>query len=375
MATTEHEAALTKAKIALMSKTDSAFFTTICFSLKFKWEDKIPTAGTNGKDLYFSPKFFMELNAEERVFVLVHEAMHVAYMHVDKNRLGSRDPKKWNIAADHVINLQLIERGFKMPTGNHRGLADAKYKNMSTEQVYDLLPELKEEEYDGDVMFGEGSPEEQEQAMKEVQDIIVRASIQSKMAGDKPGSIPGDIEIFLDRLLNPKLPWNRILQKYLHKYDKNDFTFKKPNRRFFPTHYLPSLHSQALMDLAIAVDISGSVSDSDFNRFVTEIHSILKMMKPEKITLIQFDTAIHAVDKVRNVQELMKVKFSGRGGTDFHPVAQWVNKNKPQALMVFTDGEFNFYNEEAKTDVMWLIHDNKHFKPPYGKVIHYEMKD
>ena len=367
----DHHQALSKAKIQLMARPDSAFFTTVAFSLKHVFDDKVGTACTDGKSVVYSPKFFLSLSTEEQVFLLLHESMHVAYMHM--GRLGGRDPNRWNRAADYVINLQLHERGFKMPAC---GLLDPQYAGMSTEQVYELLskqdtpgPPLPME----DLVYGDGSVQSQEQLERDVQDILVRARIQSKMANDKPGSIPGDIEIYLDNLLNPKLPWNRLLQRYLKSFDKSDYSFKKPNRRFFPKHHMPSLWGESLCDLAIAVDTSGSVSDHDFNVFVSEVASILRMMKPERISLIQFDTQIKSVDEIRSVNELMRCKFTGRGGTLINPVLEWANQKRPQVLLIFSDGGFHFYDTQTKSDTLWLIHNNERFTAPFGKVIHYSI--
>jgi len=362
---TPHDTALSKVKIQLMSRPDSAFFTTLCFSLKHVWDDAIPTACTDGRTIRLNTQFFMSLDQEERLFLLLHETLHVAYLHMV--RLETRNAKKFNMAADHVINLQLIDRGFKMPK---MGLADRAFIGKTTEEVYNLIPDSDCQDFDMDLEpASDGTTEE------DIQDIIVRAAVQSKMANDKPGTIPGEIEIFLDRLLNPKLPWNRILQKYLRTFAKNDYTFKKPNRRFFPKYHLPSLYSENLMDIAIAIDASGSVTDHDFNRFVTETHSILRMMKPEKITLIQFDTQIISVNEIRNVNQLMQCEFKGRGGTDIHPVLQWANEKKPQLLLVFSDGEFYFSDEKTKVETLWLIHDNERFHAPFGKVIHYSAAE
>lgn len=367
-----HEVALNKAKIALMSRADSAFFTTLAFSLRHIFSEQVKTAATNGTQVLYNPEFFMSLSHDERIFLMLHEAMHCAYLHMERGK--SYNQRKFNIAADHVINLQLKERGFKMPS---MGLADDQYKGMSTEEVYKLLPEGEGNPDAGDIPgFGadlQPSDIPGSQLESDIQDILVRASLQSKMSNDTPGTIPGEIQIFLDRLLDPKLPWNRILQKYLHSYNKNDYSFRKPNKRFFPRHYLPRLHSESLMNIAVAVDTSGSVSDAEFNRFVSETHSILRMMKPEKITIIQFDTELKSVNDVRNVNDLMKVQFTGRGGTEVGPVINWINENKPQLTLIFTDGYFHFREETTARDIVWLIHDNDDFTAPYGKVIKYEV--
>jgi predicted metal-dependent peptidase len=308
----------------------------------------------------------MSLSPEERIFVLVHEAMHVALLHM--TRLADRVHRKWNIACDHYINLMLIERGYKMPKD---GLADPQYRGLSSDEIYARLPDPLETD---DSPLDLESPKQPPQELSDtVADILVRAATQSKLQNDTPGSIPGDIKIFLDRLLNPKLPWQRILQKYIQNLSKHDYSWRKPNRRFFPQYYLPSMYSEKMMDIAIAVDASGSVSDSDFNVFVSETHGILKMMKPDKITLIQFDRNIKSVDEIKNIRDLMDVKFIGRGGTRIEPVMDWAEKNKPKLLLVFTDGEFTFYNPDYKTNTVFLIHNNAFFESPYGKVIHYDI--
>ena len=365
----EAKHALSIAKINLMSIPDSTFFSTICFSLKFVWDESIETANVNAVTMRINPTFFLGLSPAERVFVLVHESCHVAYCHI--LRLMGRCPDKYNIAADHVINLQLLARGFKMPDWV---LKDPQFTGMSTEEVYALLPKPgpddQQRKMGQDIQPSEGDAKQIEQA---VQDIIIRAAMQSKMSHDAPGSIPGDVQIYLNGLLNPKLPWNRILQKYLNATAKSDYSFRKANRRFFPKYHLPSLHSESLMNIAIAVDASGSVSDEDFKVFVSETNGILRMMKPEKITLIQFDTEIIKVDEVRSVMDLSKVTFTGRGGTDIHPVLEWATVNKPQLLLVFTDGEFRFTDVKTKVPVLWVIHNSPQFTAPFGKVISYSI--
>jgi len=365
--------ALDKSKISLMSRTDSAFFTRLCFSMKHTWTDDLPTAACDGKTIFWNPDFFLGLaNAEERIFIMLHETMHAAYLHMDPVRLNGRCPDRWNIAADHVINLQLIERGFTMPTGNNKGVADSIYKDMCTEDVYAKLPKNPGKPTMVDLLTPSGDTEE---LRKLVQDNLIQASIQSRISHDKAGTIPGEIQIFLRELLTPELPWTRLLQKYLQNFAKNDYSFKRPNRRFFPKFYLPSMLSESLIDLCIAVDTSGSVSDTDFLRFISEIHGVFKMMKPKKITLIQFDSEIKDVTEVSSIKDLMDVKFAGRGGTVVSPVLKWAKENKPQLLLVFTDGEFNFPRTEIelKSKVIWLIHNNKQFKAPIGETIHYSI--
>lgn len=363
--TEEAQDALNKAKLQIMAAEDSVFITQVCFSLKFMWDNTIKTAATNGKLLKINASYWMTLSPAEQLFLLLHETWHVCFMHI--LRAAGLDPAKWNIAADHVINLMLISRGYTMPKG---GYADRQYLGMHTKEIYNLLP--ANEDPNGFEMDLEDPSDE---IIEEVTDTIIRAAIQSKGAGDKAGSIPGEVQIFIDNLLNPILPWYRILGKYFQAKSKSDYTMQKPNRRYFPDWYLPSLKSNKnLIDIGVAIDCSGSVSDGEFAQFVSEIRNIIKRLKPAKLSLISFDTYIRTVDEVKNVSNLMKIKFHGRGGTCIEPVIQWAKDNNPKVLLIFTDGGFRFHqpSQPAKTDVIWLIHNNPSFAAPIGKVIAYK---
>jgi predicted metal-dependent peptidase len=374
---TQATKALDKAKLSLLLTPDSTFFATLAFSLEHQFDDSIQTACCNGKKIRYNPEFFMGLSPEERLFVLLHEVLHAAYLHgLRFSVLPQGQRMKWNMAADHVINLQLQERGFKMPDWV---LKDPQYSGMSTEEVYKLIPDDPNQQMkmaDLEMPPGEdpGSDSGSGKALQEeMKEILVRAALQSKMAGDKPGTIPGEIEIFLENLLNPKLPWHQILRKYMQAKAKTNYSWVRPNRRFFPKHHLPSIYGDALSNITIAVDASGSVTDADFLQFVSETHFIVKTLAPEKITFIQFDTRIISVDEVKSVKELANIDFKGRGGTCVNPVLEWANENKPQLLLVFTDGEFNKPKVSTKVDTVWVIHNNKGFKTPFGKTIHYEI--
>lgn len=362
--TEEAQTALNKAKLQMMASDDSAFITQVCFSLRFMWDNTIKTAATNGKFLKINMAFWMSLTAAEQLFLLLHETWHVCFMHMI--RAAGLNPRKWNIAADHVINLMLISRGYTMPKG---GYANRDYLGMHTREIYELLPE--NEGSDG---FDLDLEDTDETGIEEVQDTIIRAAIHSKSAGDKAGSIPGEVEIFINSILNPILPWYRILNKYFQSKNKADYTMQKLNRRYFPDYYLPSLKSNKnLIDIGIAIDSSGSVSDREFAQFVSETHSIIKRLKPAKLSLISFDTDIRSVDQIKDVKDLMKIKFHGRGGTRIEPVIQWAKDNSPKVLLIFTDGGFRFNqpSQPPKTDVIWLIHNNPSFAAPIGKVIAY----
>lgn len=389
---------LDKAKVTLMGKPDTIFFTTVLFGLKFRWNEHIPTARTNGIELEINPDFWMSRPVEQHALILLHEVGHVIFQHCLPGRMGKRNnPAKWNEAGDYVINGMYAKRGWKIPDG---WLYNPAFADLSTDQVYDRLPDPPPNAGNGQGMSdivmgnmppppgqdqngnqqpqqgqGSGQPPMTPQEIEEkLNEIIVRAALQSKIGGDKPGTIPGAVEIFLDKLKSPKLPWTTILRRFLNDRIKEDYSWRKPNRRYFPDHHLPSQDSEGLGHLAFAVDTSGSVSNADFNRFISELAGVFKQFRPKRMTLIQFDTCIKSIDEITTVQDLMRVKFYGRGGTNVYEVMQWAEKHNPMALLVFTDGGFRQVDTKLKSSLIWLIHNNPNWKGRQGKTINYEME-
>ena len=151
-----------------------------------------------------------------------------------------------------------------------------------------------------DVMPGSGASGADKAALD---DLLVRAAQQSTMAGDAPGSIPGDLERLVHKLTNPVVPWNRILAGFFTKLSKVDYSFRKPNRRFFTQGILmPSMTGEKLCRGAIGVDTSGSILDEPFQDFVSEAAAIVRNQNPEMLHFIQFDTRIKRIDVIETLQ-------------------------------------------------------------------------
>ena len=61
--------------------------------------DDIDTGATDGKHLFYNPKWFGKLSDLERIGFLAHEVMHVVFMH--HLRRQERHAEKWNVATFH----------------------------------------------------------------------------------------------------------------------------------------------------------------------------------------------------------------------------------------------------------------------------------
>lgn len=393
----ERERQLDKAKLQLMMKPDTIFFTSIMFSLVYVWDDThTATAAVDGRNMFINPEFFDSLQSNERQGAFVHEVLHVALNHITRGL--QHEPDLCNMAADYVVNLIVKDAGFTLPKNC---LLDTRFTNMSYEQVYKILLDEQKTSKNpqapqiGTVALGSdsssspgknipgigkdilppASPAEASQIEAEIADMVFKATVQAKQAGAW-GSIPGQVLIELDKTLNPRLPWNVLFQNFMSNFAKDDYSWKRPNRKYLPDLIMPTAYSEAVSNLVFAIDSSGSVSDQEFGLFIQELNVVQQQLNPELITVIPFDTKIQQIHEItQDVDILTNIKFTGRGGTNIRPVLKWAKENEPEVLVIFTDGWFNQpdIHEFPDCPTLWVINDNPDFTAKTGEILHYDL--
>ena len=361
MENTQSDTQLRHSKIDLMTK--SVFLSTICLSLKHEFSEVIPTAATNGLSILYNPDFLNGLSPAERTGLLAHEVWHVAFSHL--TRVGTRDKMIWNKAGDYVINYMLTAAGFTIPKG---GLYDERFREMSTEEVYEIIKEEPDDSHGGsdfEVDLLDPPPGlTSKDVESKITDMIIKAQIQSKIANKDKGEIPGEISRAIDKLINPRLPWYEILQRYMSDLVKDDYSWAKPNKRFYPTYYLPSQQSYTIGQIVVAIDTSGSVNQEELTEMLTEIENIRDTFKPNKLTIIDCDAEIHNVFEIEKYDNILDLKFHGYGGTDFQPVIDYCNEISPEVLIYFTDLYADEVRDVGEYPILWICtSDNKHTQP------------
>lgn len=372
--TPEQRRALDKAVLGLFGPDSyaSTFLTTIYCSLNVSWDETFPTACTNGKFLKINPHWFMTLSPKMQITLLAHELWHIAFMHMA--RCGHRIWQIFNMAADHAINLMLIAHGYHfdtLPNGEMMGLADSRFTGMSTEQIYDILVD---ENAPINLPFGSDFSDNQieELTPEEHADVvatIVKATIMAKMAGEA-GKLPGELTSMMDTLLRPKLTWWNLFEKWLtEKYDEG-YTWTRPNRRF-QNVYLPSKDgTDGLTSLIYAIDCSGSLTDPQLLVINSRLRDFKEQFLPISMKVVSFDTKLRDTWEFTMDQDISGLEFTGRGGTNMHPVFEIVKKEKPVGLVMFSDMDCEIPDKVPGVDVLWVCLDRPTWKPPYGRVIH-----
>ena len=370
----EMEDSLSKAKIKLFNKPCAVFLSTLLGQTAFIWDQNCDTAWTDGKTIGFSPSFWLTLDIQSRVTVIAHELWHIAYQHI--LRINGRNPKKWNFAGDHVINLLLEKHGYSF-VGLEFTLKNPKFMGMGTDEVYTLLPDPPPS---GGGAKGQLIPLTDDvrpapaEAQVEVLAKVVQAAQNSRIAGEDAGSIPGEITLGLDKFLNPKLPWEVLLHRFFTERSKDDFSWKRPNRRYEDI-YLPGvLADNGLTKINYYLDISGSISDGDILRFNSEVASVKREFNPDFFNLITFDTQICDEYTFTEFEDFEKIVVTGRGGTDLYPVQQHILKHRPEVAVIFSDMYVPPMGSVGDIPVLWIVVGNPGATVPFGKMIHIDME-
>ena len=379
---------LAKASKDLMLK--EAFYGLFLIMLNKQWSTKVPTAGVSrlgiNYQLYLNEEFWDKLTPDQRIGLLKHEILHIAFFHItDYDHLS--DKMIANIAMDIEIN-QYIDSIF-LPPGPQLPEVYPELNlepKKGTKYYYDKLMEAKEnpgtcpnldkmiecnEKGEGGItvsingqgevevnLFDHGTWEEfdnldeatkkliktqTEHILKEVVDQVTKSR----------GTIPGEMAEIIDKIskLNPpKFNWRAYVRRFVGGSIKTftKMSRQKPNFRFIEN---PGLKHKEKRHILVAVDTSGSVSTNELIEFFHEIHHISR--SGTEVTLIQCDTAISHIGKFDPKKDF---KIHGRGGTSFHPVTDYydANKKKYNCLIYLTDGEAPA-PEKCRGPVLWVI--------------------
>jgi len=361
---------LSKAKTGLV--LEHPFIGNIAMNLPFKLDSTLnpPTACVDGKSISFHPEFVNELTDEELKFLVAHECMHPMLEHCF--RRGSRSHKRWNQAGDYVINKLLVDESIgKMPS---RGLHnDALYQagNGTTDGIYNLLPEDDDDGNNGhgdpldNCMDGSDSPAEQAQQEAEWKVRVAQAAQAAKMMG----KMSAGLERLVGEILKPKVDWRDVLRKFVEKCKTDQRTWSKFNRRFLAQGiYLPSVSGEALGEIAIAVDCSGSIDQKTISQFAGEINAIKEDGNPVKIHVVYFDSKVSHYESYGRDDDL-DIKPHGGGGTAFSPVFEYFAEHQiePVACIFLTDLCCNDFGDVPDYPVLWV--STMEGDAPFGEVV------
>ena len=388
---------LTTARIGLLLK--EPFFGNLATRLTLVNADRwLPTAATDGRRFYYNTKFLQQLSPKQIEFLFGHEVLHVVYDHI--GRRGDRDPQLSNIAADYCVNGDLITHKIGEVIDVVPIIHDSKYYGQSYEEVYDdlyenadkididdLLDKVLDDHLDGDDEGGGGEgngsserPVLSDQERKEIKDEMKEAILSAAQTAGA-GNIPAGVARMIKELTEPKMNWRDLLDVQIKSTIKSDFSWMRPNRKAWHTGVmLPGMVPDETIDLVVAIDVSGSISEDMVRDFLSEIKGIMDAYTTFNIKVFCFDTEIYneADFTADNLHDIHEYEIVGGGGTSFEAVFEYLKENaiEPKKLVMFTDGyPWGSWGDEKYCDTCFIIHTHRIEGapvPPFGAHAYYE---
>jgi predicted metal-dependent peptidase len=370
-------------------------------------DDWCPTAATDGRHLYYNTQFFNAMSNKEIEFVIAHEILHCVFDHL--GRREDRNPILYNIAADYIVNNTLMRDRIGEMVKIVSCYQDFKYEGWTSEAVYDDLfkqQEEKGEEYlkqlgemlDEHVDWGDedgngkgdsgsedgsegkcGRPSYSKDELAKIKDEI-KENMMSAAQAAGAGNVPGEVARMIKELTEPKMNWRELLRQQIQSTIRCDYTFSRPSRKGWHTGaILPGMNFADTIDVAIGIDMSGSIGDAQGKDFISEVKGIMDEYQEYNIKMWCFDTKVYNEQdfSADNGEDLLDYKLMGGGGTDFDANWNYMKEEGyvPKKFIMFTDGyPWRSWGDEDYCETIFIIHGHhdKDLKAPFGQTAHYD---
>jgi predicted metal-dependent peptidase len=272
---------------------------------------------------------------------------------------------------------------------------------MDTKQVFDILLKKKKEkggqrgrkvkgdgtnrqpvdmfdDEDGDVGFDNHdwdgakqlSEEEKKQLDREVEQAIRQGGIY---AGKFGGKTPRDI----GELLNPKVDWKEVLQRFARSNikDRDSISWRKAHRNFlWQDVILPSILGKRVKSLLLGMDTSGSVEGQLLTEFLSEMNGLVKSVGIDRLDIVYWDAEIQAHEIFTGgVKDIVhRTSPKGGGGTNPDVVVDLIVEKqlKPDAIIMLSDGYMHTNRQKwaaITKPTLWCIIGNDNYEVPNGQ--------
>ena len=208
--------------------------------------------------------------------------------------------------------------------------------------------------------FDPSSTSNQDWAENDLMDADIQNMVNERKGSSKQwGKFTGDAMSSIVSANTPKISYKDIIRRFHNSVvsTKQVSSRMKVNRRYDLAQ--PGHRRVYKSKLLFAIDSSGSMSDDDLKEGFAVVNSLCKH---SEITYLLFDYKITSVEtKLKKAKKEFKV--TGRGGTNFQDVIDYVNEHKYDGVIIYSDGEASAPTKPITTKVLWLLSD-KSKKPP-----------
>lgn len=362
-------------------------------SREIKYDITTPTA-VNFKlaryIIYFNPYLFLNLTVDQMKSTIKHEIHHILSFHLNRARSLKKKYSTLaiNMAMDIVVNqhidhlppyattLEQINIKYSLKLQPYMTM---EYYAGEIQLALSLLSEKDESEEDDSKdnnniekkYDAERTHDLWEESTENDEETLKNFTEKFAMLSDK-----GAISVYLQGLLKGlagnkgEIAWNIYLKRIMGTLegDKKKTVSRRSRRQPNRLDLRGELRGHTAK-ITLAIDISGSISQEEFHGAVKEVFNIVKSYKHE-ITLIECDTEIRQVYKVKSIYNIRERSSTG-GGTKFTPVFDYVNNTDTNILIYFTDGkgETSLKVTPKGYKILWVISgrgDKLSLAEPFG---------
>lgn len=162
--------------------------------------------------------------------------------------------------------------------------------------------------------------------------------------------------------------WKNLLKKTIEK-EEDRWSYRRSGADNDYMARVEELEEENKSETEVMLDVSGSIDENMLKEFLRQLKPILK---DSTLKVGCFDHRVFDFKEIKNNKDIDNFHVPGGGGTNIDRAVRAFSKKKEVNKIVFTDGySWDMPKDDLKNmNVIWLIYDNKNFKPVCGKVIY-----
>lgn len=205
------------------------------------------------------------------------------------------------------------------------------------------------------------------------------------------GGIPAGLLRLISELNEPTVNWRNVLATRALSEKMGDWDWVPPEHNVFGQGItLPRLQEEEHLDVAVVIDASGSISESELRDFLSEMLGIADQFPSWEMLVMSFDHSLNDPELYTDEDgsDVVGYSIKGGGGTSFSAPLDYLAgaqphngefcEFEPHFVVFFTDGypgEPDWCSEyQDDLEVIWVV-TTPNITAPWGTTVKYDKYD